>query len=244
VWVQGRWLRRGLDTLPNGLDNPGRYGGTPAIRDTGIVAAEIATSPTASLGLRVGYMYGRTIGSWTGAFDPRQGAVLFAGSDFDTTAVNLLGLLPTDLGHRTYIEAQHSGRVGSAKLVFATRLTAQSGRPRSVVADGDDGTIFLIPRGSAGRGPVLTQANIRLGAEWRGLDITLDLFNVFDRRDATTVDESYTSGAIRPIDQGELSDLVFLKTENGSAAQRRPSYGTATSFQAPFAVFLGVQHAF
>jgi hypothetical protein len=244
MWLQGRWLRRGLDTMPNGFDNPGRYGGPPAIRDTGIFAAEIATAPTAKLALRVGYMYGRTIGSWTGAFDPRQGAVLYAGSDFDTRSVNLLGLLPTDLGHRTYIEAERSGRVGSAKLVFAMRLTAANGRPRNVVADSDEGTIFLIPRGSAGRAPVLTQANMRVGAQWRGLDITLDLFNVFDRRVATAVDESFAAGVIRPIDQGELSDLVFLKTESGAAAQRRPSYGTATAFQSPFAAFLGVRHAF
>jgi hypothetical protein len=244
MWLQGRWLRRGLDTTEGVFDNPGRLGGTPAIRDTGIFAAEIATAPTAKLALRVGYMYGRTIGSWTGAFDPRQGAVLFAGSDFDTRAINLVGLLPTDLGHRTYIEAERSGRVGSAKLVFAMRLTAASGRPRSVVADSDEGTIFLIPRGSAGRGPLMTQANMRFGAQWHGLDITLDLFNVFNQREATLVDESFTSGVIRPIDQGELSDLVFLKTESGNAAQRRPSYGTATAFQTPFAAVLGVQHTF
>src|SRR5262249_29982240 len=82
MWLQGSWLRRGLETTPTVFDNPGRHGGTPAIRDTGLFAVELATPPNASLVLRIGYMYGRTTGSWNGAFDPRQGAVLFAGSDF------------------------------------------------------------------------------------------------------------------------------------------------------------------
>lgn len=244
VWVQGRWLRRGLETTAGIFDNPGRRGDTPALRETGLVAAEVATAPTAKLVLRVGYMYGRTFGSWAGPFDPRQGATLYAGDDFNTDTVNLLGRLPTDLGHRTYIEAIRSGQVGSAKLSFAARLTAGSGRPRSVLADTDLGTLFLVPRGSAGRSPVLTQANIRIGAEWQGFEITLDLFNLFNRRDATTIDEVYASGFVRPIDHGALDDLVFLKNFDGTPALRRPSYASATSFQSPLSAVLGIQRAF
>lgn len=246
MWLQGRWLRRGLDTTAGRFDNPGRTGGTPALRETGLIGAEVATSPTAKTVLRLGYMYGRTIGSWTGAFDPRQGAVLYAGSDFDTTSVNQLGRLPTDIGHRTYIEAERGGRVGSARLAVAARLTAGSGRPRSVIGESFDGDIYLIPRGSAGRGPAVTQANIRISALWQGFDITLDLFNVFDRRDALTLDERYARGSIQPIDGGTLSDLVFLKTEDGRNAVRRtpPSYALGTSFQSPFSAVLGVHRAF
>jgi hypothetical protein len=244
AWLQGTWLRRGLETTLAGFDNPGRDGSTPAIRETTIFATEIATAPTAQLVLRVGYMYGRSLGSWTGAFNPREGAVLYAGSDFDTPAVNLVGPLPNDLGHRTYIEAERTGHVGSVKLGVAARLTTASGRPRSVLADSDEGIIYLIPRGTAGRGPMLTQANIRIGALWRGVDITLDLFNVFNRREAVATDEFYARGSIRPVDGGTLSDLVFLKNDDGSAAQRRPSYATGSVFQSPFSAVLGVSHTF
>lgn len=244
TWIQGRWLRRGLETTPSGFDNPGRVGGTPAIRETTIVAAEVATAPTAKLVLRAGYMYGRSVGTWTGAFDPRQGAVLYAGSDFDTTTVNLLGRLPNDLGHRTYIEAQRSGQLGSAKLAVSLRLTAGSGRPRSVVGDSAEGAVYLLPRGTAGRNPVVTQANLRLQSQWRGFDITLDLFNVFDRREAVASDEVYTRGSARPIDGGTLSDLVFLKNDDGSNVVRRPGYAVATTFQSPLSVVLGIQRAF
>jgi hypothetical protein len=244
TWVQGRWLRRGLETVPRGFDNPGRDGGTPAIRESTIIAAELATAPAAKLVLRAGYLWGRSIGTWTGAYDPRQGAVLYAGSDFDASTVNTLGRLPNDFGHRTYIEAERSGHVGSAKLAAAMRLTAGSGRPRSVIADSDDGVIYLIPRGAAGRGPVVTQANIRISARWRGLDITLDLFNLFNRRETLSTDEVYARGAVNPIAQGDVSDVVFLKNEDGRAAVRRPSYATPTSFQSPLSAVLGVQRGF
>jgi hypothetical protein len=243
-WVQGRWLRQGLDTTESGFDNPGRFGGTPAIRETGLVAVELATAPTAHLVLRAGYMYGRTIGSWTGAFDPRQGAVLYAGTDYDATSLDQLGRLPTDIGHRTYIEAQRSGHVGPLKLALSTRLTNASGRPRSVLADSDDGIIFLIPRGTAGRGPLISQANVRLAATWHDIDITLDLFNLFDRRTATNVEEVYTGGAVHPIDHGTAADLPFLKNESGADVRRNPSVGVGTGFQPPFSAWLGVRHAF
>ncbi len=244
VWMQGRWLRRGLDTTTTGFDNPGRLGGTPATRETGLVAAELATAPTAKLVLRAGYMYGRTIGSWTGAFDPRQGAVLYAGSDYDTTSANLLGRLPTDMGHRTYVEAERRGHLVGIPVALALRLTAGSGRPRSAIADADLGIIYLIPRGSAGRGPVVTQSNVRMSARWHGLDITLDLLNVFNRREATQIDEFYTVGSVRPIDRGTPQDLVWLKTDTGADSVRRAAYAHALSYQSPFSAVLGIHQAF
>ena len=244
AWLQGRWLREGLDTTEAGFDNPRHIAGAPAVRETGLFGAELATAPTAKLVLRAGYMYGRTIGNWTGAFDPRQGVVLYAGDDFDATSAGLLGRLPTDIGHRTYIEAQRGGGVGPVKLALATRLTYASGRPRNIVANSDDGIIDLLPRGSAGRGPSITQANVRIAATWHDLDITLDLLNVFDHRTATNVDEVYTSGTVHPIDQGELSDLPFLKSETGAAIRRSQTVGVGSAFQAPFSAFLGVHRAF
>jgi hypothetical protein len=244
TWLQGRWLRRGLDTTVTGFDNPGRVGGTPATRDTGLFALEVSTAPTAKTVIRAGYMYARTLGSWTGAFDPREGAVLYAGSDYDATSVNLLGRLPTDTGHRTYIEGQRGGTVGPVQLSVALRLTAASGRPRSAIADSDDGLVYLLPRGTAGRGPLVTQTNLRIAATWQGLDITLDLFNLFNRRDATATDELYSSGAVRPIDRGSPDDLVYLKTDSGEPATRRPAYQTATQFQSPRSAVLGIHRAF
>ncbi|MDB4953535.1 MAG: hypothetical protein JWO36_1104 [Myxococcales bacterium] len=244
TWLQGRWLRRGLDTTVDGFDNPGRNGDIPATRDTGLFAFELATAPTAQLALRMGYLYGQTIGTWTGAFDPRQGAVLYAGSDYDVRPINALGPLPTDIGHRFFLEAERRGTLGSVNLAVTTRLTVGSGRPRNVLASTDLGIEYLIPRGSAGRNPLVTQANVRLAAKIRTFDLTLDVFNLFDRREPTNLDELYTIGPVSPIDGGSLEDLVFLKTSGGTAPTRRAGFSVPAAYQTPLSVTLGIHRAF
>ena len=107
-----------------------------------------------------------------------------------------------------------------------------------------DGLIYLIGRGEAGRGPLTTQANVRLAASWRHFDLTLDLFNLFDRRDATNIDQIYAGGAIAPIEGGTPEDLIFLKTASGTPAIRRTAYQVGTAFQSPFSAVLGVHRAF
>ena len=116
--------------------------------------------------------------------------------------------------------------------------------PRDALGDSGDGIIYLIGRGGAGRGPVQMQTNVRLGATLRGTDITLDVFNVFDRRDATNTDRIYAGGAIHPIEGGGYDDLVFLKTESGTPAVRRTAYDVGTAFQAPVSIVLGIRRPF
>jgi hypothetical protein len=129
-------------------------------------------------------------------------------------------------------------------LSFSTRLTVASGRPRSVLGDSDEGLIFLLPRGDLGRGPLLTQANMRLVATWHKVDLVLDVFNVFDRRDATNVDEVYAGGSIHPIVNGTASDLVFLRTDTGAPAARSAGFLVPTAYQSPVSVVLGLRSAF
>jgi len=245
IWAQGRWLRRGLESTPTGFDNPGRDPSSlPALRDTELVAAEVETDLFTKTVLRVGYMWGHTTGSWTGAYDPHNGAALYNSPDFDVVSVNQNGVLPTDAGSRLYFEAQRRGHLGPVALGVSTRFTAASGRPRDALANGAEGLIYLIDRGSNGRGPLQTQANLRLAATYRGFDLTLDLFNLFDRRDETNVDTIYTAGTIHPIQGGTPEDLVFLRTEDDHLALRRTAYLTGTAFQSPFSAFLGIHRSF
>jgi hypothetical protein len=243
VWAQGRWLRRSLDTTETGFDNPGN-GVLPATRDTAIFAAELSTEPAGKLVLRVGYTFGMTIGTTTGAFDPRQGAVLYAGSDYDSGTVNLTGPLPTDLGHRLYVEANRHGHLAGLAVGLSTRLTLASGRPRDAIGNTPSGVFELLPRGDNGRGPLLTQANVELAARWRGFDFTLDVFNVFDHRDSTNVDQVYTTDSVHPIDGGSVTDLVFLKNDLGRPATRATGYLLPTAFQSPTTITLGVRRRF
>lgn len=240
VFGQGRWLRRGLETTSQGFDNPGQFDAMPALRDTALVATEFESNPIAKVVLRVGYMYGHTTGSWTGSL---------ASTDFDINAVNHNGLLPTDMGSRLYFEAQRRGHVGPVELAVATRFTVAAGQPRDAMADSLDGLVYLIDRGRYSRGPLVTNANLRLGATYKRFQVTLDLFNLFDRRDATDVDPVYATGNVKPIEGGTSQDLVFLRSENVDAqtsfpAGRNQTFQTPTAFQAPFSAVLGVHHAF
>ncbi len=261
TWIQRRTLRRGLETVEVNtggdvlVDNPGRTGpfaGIPALRDSTTVAADVLIAPSPKLSFRATYLWGKTVGTWTGPLDPRQGAILYAGTDWDLDATNLFGRLPTDPGHRVAVEGERRGRLGPVELAVATRLTVASGRPRNVLADSDFGVVQLLPRGSGGRMPTLSQANLRIAARWRRIDFTLDAFNVFDRREAVTAGELYADGTV-PIVNGTPEDLVFAKTEACSAetgdCQSRPvakrsSFGLPTSFQNPLSVVLGVHRAF
>ena len=242
VWAQGRWLRRSVDTTPAGFTNPDD--GLPATRDTAILTAELSTDPTAKLVLRVGYTAGITIGTTTGPYDPRQGAILYAGDDYDFGTTNLTGRLPQSLGQRVFVEASRRGHLGSLAVGMSTRLSLNSGRPRDVIGNTPDGVVDILPRGENDRGPLLTQANVELMARWRGFDVTFDIFNVFDRKDPTNVDMVYTTDSARPIDGGSYSDLVFLKNDAGKPATRSTDYLLPFAFQSPLSFTLGVRRQF
>jgi TonB dependent receptor len=252
VWLQARSLRRAYETvvvnpetLELGFDNPGRHPGeTPARRDTTQLAVEISTDPAARTVVRASYLYGRVIGSWTGPVDPRQGQTAYAGDDWDLDSANYIGPLPTDPGHRVFVEGERRGRLGSVDLGVAARLTVGSGRPRNVIADTGLGIIYLLPRGSAGRAPAVSQANVRVSARWHRFDLSLEVSNLFDRQTATSFDEIYAGGAVRPIIGGTEADLVFLRTEDGDLPERRPAYRLPAAFQAPIAATLGIHRAF
>lgn len=246
AWIQGRYLRYGLETTNTDFTNPGHVRGIPARRSSGIIGLEVATEPTAKLALRVGYLAGRAIGNYLGPWDPQQGTTLYDGEEFDTqfSTITDVGRLPTEVGHRVYLEAARRGTVGPVTLHVGTRMTLATGRPRSAFAVTDVGYFSIVERGSLGTAPLLTQTNVRLGATWHGFEVTLDVFNVFDRDDGTGIDELYTESFVRPIVGGTYEDLVFLKTTGERPAARRSGYGMPFAFQSPLSAMLGIRRAF
>ena len=244
AWLSGRRLRHGLETTPGGFDNPGSHGEVAAFRDTALVGFQLELRRRPTTAIRAGATWSRTTGTWAGPFDPRQGVNLLDGVEWDADPTNLAGPLPTDAGGRVFVEAERTGTLGEVGVAAVVRLSAARGRPRNVLANGVDGVVELLPRGSAGRNPVLAQANLRLAARWRGIDVTLDAFNLFDQRAVTNLDEIYSDDSVRPISGGSASDLVFLKSETGRAATRRTAFQLPTAFQSPLSVSLGVHNAF
>jgi hypothetical protein len=244
LWGQGRALRHGLETVAQQLDNPGQNGEIAATRETEVVALQLEMAQLDKIAIRGGVTWGRTVGTWTGPFDPRLGANFLAGPDWDAGASNLSGPLPTDPGGRLFVEVERRDRLGEVDVAVSTRLSLGSGRPRNVLASGVDGIVELLPRGALDRNPVTGQANLHLAARWHGITATLDALNVFDRQDPTNLDEVYTSDGVRPIEGGSYADLVFLKTDTGRPAQRRTAFQLPTAYQAPLSVSLGVHAAF
>jgi hypothetical protein len=245
AYIQGRWLYNGIDSTADGFGNPGAFGDQDdATRSTRLFALELSTALDAWTDLRVGWGWGETTGNWTGAYNPVEGTVLFNGADFDVFSTNQQGPLPTTPGQRVYFEGTRHAKLGSVTLMASARLTVQSGMPLDVMANGPDGLVYLLPRGAAGYGPMQTQANLRLGASWRRFDVTLDFFNIFDRRAVTNQDTIYSQDDIHPIVGGAYEDLVWLKTDDGIPAVRTNTYATATEYQAPFMAVLGIHRAF
>jgi hypothetical protein len=245
AYLQGRWLRDGIESTVDGFTNPGVLGDEdPAARSTRLFALELSTALDAWSDLRVGWAWGETFGNWTGAYNPVEGAVLYNSADFDVFSTNQSGPLPTTPGQRFYFEGERHWKLGGWTFMASTRLTVQSGMPIDVMADGPDGLVFLLPRGAGGYGPMQTQANIRLGASYRHFDVTLDFLNIFDRRTVTNQDAIYSGDDIHPIDGGSYADLVFLKTDAGTPAVRSDTFATPTEYQPPFMAVLGIHRAF
>lgn len=247
AWAQFRWLERGIETTQLGFDNPGRDGGARAQRESEVYAVEVSSSPKGKFAFRASWLWGRTWGNWTGAFDPRQGQSLYASPDFDNsleTRANITGILPSSPGHRAFVEGIRRGRLGSVDFEASTRLTVASGRPRNVLGETDIGLIHVLPRGSDGRMPMQSSVNARLVARLRGTDLIVDVFNVFDRRIATAIDELYVFSTVRPITNGSREDLLWLKSESGQPPILRTAYQLPTQFQSPFAMTVGVRRSF
>src|SRR6202000_457635 len=95
-------------------------------------------------------------------------------------------------------------------------FSAFSGIPRNYVGALFSGQqlVFLLPRGSAGRTPAVTQTDFR-GAYPRGLgkgtaiEACFNLFNIFDQRTALLLDDNYTFDAAAPIVNGTVNDLKY-----------------------------------
>lgn len=249
-WVQGRWYRRGFETENFLFQNPGRTddGAFEAIRETQMVALELATSPALGTSVRAGWTYGRTYGTWLGPLSPLEGATLYNSTEWDQDhSANMFGLLPTDLGHRVYVEFVRSFHwprhtPGGVSL----RGSVQSGHVRDAVGFSELGNVELLPRGSLGRDPMVSSVDLRLYARPRGFVVSLEVFDLFARNTPTATDPVYigeTQG-VRPIVGGTYEDLIWATDSVGSSLRRNPRFETATETQVPFGVVLGIQRSF
>jgi hypothetical protein len=192
--------------------------------------------------VRLGYAWSRLRGNWPGPYDPVEGYTLSTSSLFDDGAgsgdENATGALPNDQPHRFFAELALRGAWHGYAIDGGLRASASSGRPLDARVGSDQ--TFAIPRGSAGRLPVIATANLHLAAHRGRFAATLDVFNLFDRRAPIAVDDRYATDA-RPITGGDREDLIWLKDAfDDGPAHTNPGYGLPTRYQAPIAAVFGV----
>ncbi|HTJ45328.1 MAG TPA: hypothetical protein VL463_24650 [Kofleriaceae bacterium] len=227
-------------TLRRGLDSDGTLiGDVPAHRDAGTFTLQLATAPTAHVALRFAYTYARAFGDWSGPADPTLGATTYAGAEW--TEGPAVGDLPSDLRHRFVTEVVTTRSLGKTDLIVGGRAIAASGRPIGAV---DGRGAQILARGTLGRTPPATAADIHVALRRGRFEAGLDLLNVFDHRPVVAVDERYTTDAVAPISGGDLTDLVFLRGDDGAVPARNPDFGRPSAFLAPLTATLYARAAF
>jgi hypothetical protein len=206
--------------------------------------------------MRGSYTYSRLVGNYQGLYQVEQAYFAPNGNNFADTAdlyVNAKGLLPNDHTHQGKVDGYYSIDAGPGKFTFGLSFLARSGMPRNYIGNLIPGNnyqlVFILPRGSAGRTPTVTQLDGHIAYSQKlQKDITLeafiDLFNFLNQRASLMVDDNYTFDAVAPIENGTAKDLQFAKAFDGSAINKNPNYGRSIAYQAPFYTRLGLRLMF
>ena len=203
------------------------------------------------------YTYARVMGNYPGTFSSSNGQNdPNISSQFDLTDLlaNRNGPLPTDRPHNFKASGFYEQPLfgDKAKLTFGLTFSANSGRPIEVLGRHvfyGRREVYILPRGSGGRTPAVTQFDLHVGYEHKltkqvALSIFADVVNLFNQQAVTNVDDEYTATTVSSILNGKISDLSRLKATNGTLASYNSNYGQATGYQTPLFFRFGGRLAF
>src|SRR5262249_9712658 len=137
------------------------------------------------------YTYSRTLGNYPGLYsqsnsqlDPNYSTQY----DLAGLLLNRDGPLPNDRPHNLKLMAFYNLPLDEADregLTFAVTLRAESGIPIDVLGRnplyGANET-FILPRGSGGRLPMLTNLDLKVGYSLDQFEVSWEVFNVLDNR--------------------------------------------------------------
>ncbi len=215
--------------------------------------------------VRGSYTYSRTRGNFAGLYagDGRPVEPNLTGAyDSAEATLNQDGPLPTDRPHLGRVDGFYEIPLGGGgdgggnrgSVTIGLSFVARSGTPLSVLgrdasASSGRGQIHLLPRGSAGRTPTVTQLDGHIGYRRRlpgglRLDLYVDVFNALNQREVLAQDQEYTLSAVNPIVGGDQRDLPFLKDTSGAPAVRNPGFLAPLAYQPPVSGRLGMRLSF
>jgi hypothetical protein len=202
------------------------------------------------------YTYSRTLGNYPGIYSGNNGQLNpHTSTQFDylDLLANRTGPLPTDRPHNFKVTGFYQHPILTrGSLTAGLTFTAISGRPIEVLgthANAGPAEVFILPRGSGGRTPTVTQLDLHVGYDHRLgkstlLGLYLDVINLANQREVLNVDDIYTSSTVGSILNGQPKDLAHLKTPDGTEAIYNSNYGQPTAFQAPLYLRTGARLTF
>lgn len=202
------------------------------------------------------YSYSRSIGNYPGTYNSTKGQLEpNQSTQYDLTDLlaNRSGPLPTDRPHNLKLTGFFAQPVREKlKLTFGLTFTAISGRPIDVLGAHlyyGANEVFILPRGSGGRTPLVTQLDLHLGYDHKlsqrvNLALYLDVINLLNQRQVTNVEDSYTFDPVSAISSGKPADLKHLRTVMGTPPSINSNYGQPTGYQEPLYLRVGGRLSF
>jgi hypothetical protein len=192
--------------------------------------------------------------------------------DLPSLLANSTGPLPGDSTHQLKAFGSYTFDFGPRFSVTAGGgVRAWSGTPVNYMGAhpfGGNNAVFILPRGSAGRTPFLTQVDLGTRLQWvvappYAVRLLVDAFNLLDAQEAIRLDQRWTTDYVlpaigaqchgrngasgsNPIGQAltDCPDLSYLKTYDGLPVTINKNFGRATSYQQPLAIRFGLEVTF
>jgi hypothetical protein len=214
------------------------------------------------------YTYSRTEGNYAGLYsaDSKQlDPNLTTQYDVVELMQNRKGPLPNDRPHVIHLDGYYQIYVGRHGLFPGLSFVGYSGVPVTPLGRapvlGENET-FLLPRGSAGRTPFVTQLDAHFSyrtklANGFSVEGFVDIFNLLNRRTALTEDAEYTFDRVLPQSDATVVNNNSVPVVDNSGhcvvdangvcpatpkyASKNPNYLQPTSFQAPISGRLGMR---
>jgi hypothetical protein len=193
---------------------------------------------------RASYTYSRLIGNYDGLYQAEQNYFAPNGNNaYDTPDLyaNQNGPLPNDRPHLFHVDGFYTHPIGRGAFTVGLSFAARSGMPRNYVSGLVPGQelVMLLPRGSGGRTPTVTELNGKLAYRRAlspkvGLEAFIDLFNMLNQQTVVMTDDNYTYSWAGPIVNGTPTDLKYAKDISGAPIVKNPNYGNALLYQRPF----------
>jgi hypothetical protein len=194
-------------------------------------------------------------GNYAGLFRPETAQLdPNINSDFDLRSLlpNRDGPLPGDATHQIKLYGAKDFLLpGDQDILVGVSFRTRSGTPLNYLGSHPlygANEVFILPRGSAGRGDWIHNFDARLGysvklGKQSQVGFTVDVFNLFNFQGATTRDQTYTTTDVLPIAGGTQADLPTktspgkLRHSDGTPfdpkSELAPNFLNPTAYQDP-----------